>query len=138
MKIRTYTELIRLPTFEERFEYLRLNGEVASLTFGPDRFLNQEFYRSTEWKRTRDQVIVRDLGRDLAMEGYDIASEIIIHHMNPITPYDIIHSTELAFDPEYLITTCFRTHNAIHFGTSDSLPKNPIERRPNDTCPWKN
>lgn len=135
--IRTYSELIQLDTFEERFEYLKVNGKVGEDTFGFDRYLNQVFYRSKEWKRIRDQVIFRDNGCDLGVEGYDIYGKIIIHHMNPIRVDDIRHSSEFLLDPEYLICTKLETHNAIHYGDADLIPSAPIERKPNDTCPWK-
>lgn len=138
MRIRTYTELVRLPTFEERFEYLKLGSGIGYETFGADRYLNQAFYNSKEWKRIRDQVFVRDLGRDLGIEGREISVEVVIHHMNPISLEDIIHSSEFLLNPEYLITTSLCTHNAIHFGSSASLPQVPKERRPYDTCPWRN
>lgn len=139
MRIRTYSELVRLPTFEERFRYLRLNGKVGQDTFGFDRIFNQMFYRSREWKSLRDQIIVRDNGCDLGVEGYEIPDGvgIYIHHMNPISLDDIRDYTDYLMNPEYLITTIHRTHNAIHYGDENSLPKGPIERRKNDTCPWK-
>lgn len=137
MTIRTYSELILLPTFEERFEYLRLDGRVGEDTFGFDRHLNQLFYRSYEWKKIRDYVIIRDNACDLGVEGYDIYGKVLIHHMNPITTKDIEQRTGLLLDPEYLICTVHNTHNAIHYGDENLLIKTPIERRPNDTCPWK-
>lgn len=137
MKIKTYSELILLPTFEERFEYLRLDGRVGEDTFGFDRYLNQLFYRSYEWRKIRDYVIVRDNGCDLGVEGYDIYGKILIHHMNPITARDIADRTELLLNPEYLICVTHDTHNAIHYGDENLIIKAPIERRPNDTCPWK-
>lgn len=138
MKIRTYSELIRLPTFEERFEYLKLGGEVGKDTFGFDRIFNQKFYTSKEWKRVRDFVIIRDNGCDLAHEDHIIyGSKILIHHMNPITLEDIENNTDILLNPEYLITTIHNTHNAIHYGDANLLPKDPIERTKNDTCPWK-
>lgn len=135
--IRRYSELIRLPTFRERFEYLRLDGVVGKDTFGHDRYLNQRFYRSAEWRAIRDQIIVRDMGCDLAMDGYAIAGKIYIHHMNPITAEEIEHADRCIFDPEFLICTTHNTHNAIHYGDASLLITEPIERRPNDTCPWK-
>lgn len=137
MKIKTYSELILLPTFEERFEYLRLDGRVGEDTFGFDRYLNQLFYRSYEWRKIRDYVIVRDNACDLGVEGYDIYSKVLIHHMNPITTKDIEGRTELLLNPEYLICTTHNTHNAIHYGDYNLIVKAPPERRPNDTCPWK-
>lgn len=135
--IRTYSELILLPTFEARFEYLRLDGRVGEDTFGFDRYLNQLFYRSYEWRKIRDHVIVRDNACDLAVEGYDIYGKILIHHMNPITVRDIELRTDLLLDPEYLICVTHNTHNAIHYGDENLIIKTPIVRRPNDTCPWK-
>lgn len=137
MKIKTYSELILLPTFEERFDYLRLDGRVGEDTFGFDRYLNQLFYRSYEWKKIRDHVIIRDNGCDLGVEGYDIYGKILIHHMNPITARDIADRTELLLNPEYLICVTHDTHNAIHYGDENLIIKAPVERRPNDTCPWK-
>ncbi|MCI9428100.1 MAG: hypothetical protein HFI81_10180 [Eubacterium sp.] len=135
--IRTYTELSKLQTFEERFRYLQLNGLVGKETFGFDRFINQEFYKSSEWKSVRDLVILRDNGCDLGVEGYDIYGKIFIHHMNPVKPKDILTKSELLLNPEYLITTTHATHNAIHYGDETLLPKVPVERSRNDTCPWK-
>lgn len=137
MRIRSYSELIRFPTFEERFEYLKLGGRVGEDTFGFDRYLNQIFYRSQEWKRIRDQVIVRDNGCDLAAEGYDICGRILIHHMNPIGLRDIEERSDILLNPEYLICTTHNTHNAIHYGDNNLLVTGPIERTPFDTCPWK-
>lgn len=137
MIIKRYSELKRLPTFKERFDYLRLNGVVGQDTFGFDRIFNQMFYRSKEWKRLRDYVIARDNGCDLGIEGYEIHTRPIIHHMNPITLDDIRENTEFLMNPEYLITTIHSTHNAIHYGNEDLLPKDPIVRTRNDTCPWK-
>ena len=136
-KLRTYSELSQLKTFEERYEYLKLDGNVGVDTFGYDRYLNQVLYRSRKWKSIRDQVIIRDNGCDLGIEGREIASKIIIHHMNPISVDDIEHNTDILFNPEYLITTTHETHNAIHYGDGSKLKLDPIERRANDTCPWK-
>lgn len=135
--IRTYSELIRLPTFEERFRYLKLDGLVGKDTFGFDRYLNQEFYRSKEWKEVRDFVIVRDNGCDLGMDGYEIVGRIYIHHMNPITVNDIVHSSDFLLNPDYLICVSHNTHNAVHYGDEDLLVTAPVERRKNDTCPWR-
>lgn len=135
--IKTYSELITFLTFEERYRYLRLNGTVGEDTFGFDRYLNQKFYRSAEWKRIRDYVIVRDNGCDLGIEDRVIYGKIMIHHMNPITDYDIRNVTDLLLDPEYLISVTHTTHNAIHYGDEDLLIKDPIVRTKNDTCPWK-
>lgn len=137
MSIRTYSELILLPTFEERFKYLQLNGRVGDDTFGFDRHINQNFYRSAEWKRIRDQVIMRDNGCDLALKGYEIYGRILIHHMNPITAKDVELSTEYLINPEYLICVTHNTHNAIHYGDEKLINKGPVVRTKNDTCPWK-
>lgn len=135
--IRTYNELISLPTFKERFEYLKLSGSVGKQTFGFERYLNQKFYQSVEWKQIRDKIITRDRGCDLAMDGYDIVGRIYIHHMNPIEVDDIREASEYLLNPDYLITTTHDTHNAIHYGDGSLLVTEPIERKPNDTCPWK-
>ena len=135
--IRTYSELVSLPSFKERDEYLRLNGSVGLDTFGFDRYLNQEFYRSKEWKSIRDQVIIRDNGCDLGVDGYEIYGRIVIHHMNPILQTDILDRTQLLLDSDYLICTTHATHNAIHYGDEGLLPREPVERTRNDTCPWK-
>lgn len=135
--IRTYTELSNLDTFEERFEYLKLNGQVGSDTFGFDRYLNQALYKSPEWNRVRKQVILRDNGCDLGIDGYDIGGKIIIHHMNPINAKDIEDRNSEIFNPEYLICVSHKTHNAIHYGDEKQLSKQIIERAPGDTCPWR-
>lgn len=136
--IRTYTELSKLKTFEERFEYLRLDGQVGKETFGFDRIFNQTFYRSVEWRRVRDQVIIRDCGCDLGVPGHEIYGQrILIHHMNPISLEDLERRSEILMNPEYLITTIHNTHQAIHYGDADLLIKLPRERTKNDTCPWK-
>lgn len=135
--IKTYSELITLPTFEERYRYLRLKGAVGEDTFGFDRYLNQKFYRSAEWKRIRDFVIVRDNGCDLGIEDRAIHGKILIHHMNPITIDDIRYVTDALINPEYLISVTHNTHNAIHYGDEDLLIKAPTVRFKNDTCPWK-
>lgn len=136
--LRTYTELSRLKTFEERFEYLRLDGQVGKETFGFDRIFNQEFYRSVEWRRIRDQVIIRDCGCDLGVLGHEIYGQrILIHHMNPISLEDLERRSEILMNPEYLITTIHNTHQAIHYGDEALLIKLPRERTKNDTCPWK-
>lgn len=137
ISIRTYSELIALPTFEERFRYLQLGGKVGEDTFGHDRYLNQMFYTSDEWRRIRRDVIVRDNGCDLGIQDREIHGLIIIHHMNPITIEDIINRSEFLLNPEYLISTVKNTHDAIHFSDERILITDPIERRPNDTCPWK-
>ena len=137
MSIKRYSELILLPTFEERYKYLQLNGVIGDETFGFDRHINQMFYRSQEWKQVRDYVIVRDNGCDLGIEGHEIRGKILIHHMNPIGIKDIQQVNKFLLDPEYLITTMLSTHNAIHYGDESLLVKDPIERSKNDTCPWK-
>ena len=137
MIIKTYSELIKLPTFEERFQYLKLDGDVGVETFGFDRYLNQAFYSSDEWKSIRNQVIIRDNGCDLGIEGREIYKRIIIHHMNPITKEDLLYRTEYLLNPEYMICTMKNTHDAIHYGDENLLFKDPIERKPNDTCPWR-
>lgn len=137
MNIKTYSELIRLPTFQERYKYLKLDGIVGKETFGFDRYLNQIFYRSQLWKQVRDQVIIRDNGCDLAVQGHDIYDRILIHHMNPITADDIENKSALLLNPEYLITVTHQTHNAIHYGDEGMLLTLPKERSKNDTCPWK-
>lgn len=138
MNIRTYSELITLPTFEERYRYLKLDGVVGEDTFGFDRYLNQEFYqRDQEWKRIRDFVIIRDQGCDLGVEGREIRGKILVHHMNPITKEDILKRSEFLLNPEYLICTLKSTHDAIHYGDENLLMKGPVERKPNDTCPWR-
>ena len=136
MKIRTYRELRRIPTFEERFDYLDLRGQVGTETFGSDRWINQRFYRSFQWRRVRDIVILRDNGCDLGVPGYEIHGRLMIHHMNPITMEDIINGTPFALDPEYLVTTTHRTHNAIHYGDDSLLPKPVVERKSGDTKLW--
>ena len=135
--IRTYSELSRLKTFKERYEYLRLDGVVGENTFGFDRYLNQAFYKSKEWKDIRRFVIIRDNGCDFGVEGCEIHTNIIIHHVNPIRQDDILSRTDLLMNPEYLITTTLNTHNAIHYGTEELLATAPISRAKNDTCPWK-
>lgn len=136
--IRTYTELSKLKTFEERFEYLRLDGKVGKETFGFDRIFNQKFYKSDEWRAIRDQVILRDNGCDLGDPDYEIRFQrILIHHMNPISLEDLERRSEILMNPEYLITTTHNTHQAIHYGDEDLLIKLPRERTKNDTCPWK-
>lgn len=136
MTIRTYTEMLRYPTFEERYAYLQLRGGVGHATFGFDRYLNQRFYTAREWRQLRNHIIARDEGCDLAVEGYDIFTKIIIHHMNPLTVDDVIHGEDKLLDPEFLITTTLRTHNAIHFGDERQLPKRYVDRRPGDTRLW--
>ena len=135
--IRTYSELITLPTFEERFEYLKLDGKIGEDTFGFDRYLNQRFYSSAEWKRLRDKIIIRDNGCDLGLSDYEIFGKIYIHHMNPIVAKDIIDQTQYLLNPEYLIAVSQGTHNALHYGAESLLHKLPVERTKNDMCPWR-
>lgn len=137
MSIKTYSELITIPTFEERFEYLQLKGSVGKDTFGYDRHLNQVLYRSPEWKRLRNQIIIRDCGCDLACEGYDIHSKVLIHHLNPITVEDVLARSRKVLDPDNLVCVSHNTHNAIHYGDVDLLVTGPIIRTKNDTCPWR-
>ena len=137
MSIKTYSELILLPTFEERFEYLKLSGKVGEETFGFDRYLNQIFYTSKEWRSIRDHVIVRDKGCDLGIEGHEIYERIVIHHMNPITKEDVLNRSDFLLNPEYLICTIDNTHKAIHYSDANLLITAPIERTKNDTCPWR-
>lgn len=135
--IRTYSELITLPTFVERYRYLKIGGRVGSETFGYDRYLNQILYRTAEWKRFRNEIIIRDNGCDLACEGYEIYGKILVHHINPITVEDVWNRTAKIFDPENVISTTLNTHNAIHYSDESLLITEPIERKPNDTCPWR-
>jgi hypothetical protein len=134
--IKNYTELSRLYTFEDRYEYLRLQGIVGKTTFGFDRWMNQRFYGSIQWRQLRNHIIARDLACDLGIEGYEIYKELVIHHMNPITADQIHHGDGDILDPEFLITTSHRTHNAIHYGDARLLPRLPIERRAGDTRLW--
>lgn len=135
--IKTYSELITLNTFEERFKYLKLSGSIGKETFGFDRYINQAFYNSQDWKKVKDFVIIRDNGCDLGMDGYEIHGRIYVHHMNPISIEDILYKTDYLINPEYLISTTHLTHNAIHYGDETLLIKAPICRSKNDTCPWK-
>jgi len=148
MNIRTYSELITLPTFEERYKYLRLGGKIGEITFGFDKYLYENFLRSDEWIELRDFVIIRDGGCDLAMPDREIfgwkdrltkkvSNRIIVHHMNPVRKEDILRRTKFLLDPEYLVCTIKNTHDAIHYGDESLLIKAPVERTPNDTCPWK-
>lgn len=134
--IRTYSELITFPTFEERYRYLRLGGKVGKETFGFDRYINQRFYKSKEWLSIRDKVILRDNGCDLGIPGREIYDRILIHHMNPITQDDILQRSDYLLNPEYLICTIKNTHDAIHFSDESLLITVPAERYENDTCPW--
>ena len=136
MTNRTYAQLSRLDTFEERFHYLSIQGHVAERTFGGERWLNQDFYRSRQWKLVRQNVIARDLGCDLGVEGYEIFDKVIIHHMNPIDRDQISHGDPAILDPEFLITVTHNTHNAIHFGDKSKLHSVMVERRPGDTRLW--
>jgi hypothetical protein len=135
-KIRSYKELRHLRTFEERFDYLSLKGVVGQSTFGFDRWLNQAFYKSRQWQDARSKVIVRDDGCDLGIQGYEIYSELLVHHMNPLSAEDITNGENWILDPEFLITTSFQTHNAIHYGDERLLPRGPIIRQPGDTRLW--
>lgn len=136
-KIKCYRKLIRLKTFEERYDYLKIGGIVGRETFGYDRYLNQLLYTSGPWKKTRDNIIIRDNACDLSMEDYHIRGSILVHHINPITAEDIELDRDIVYDPENLISTSLNTHNAIHYGDESLLPKLPVQRRRNDTCPWK-
>lgn len=133
----SYTQMSRLNTFEERFDYLSLGGILGERTFGGERWINQGFYRSREWKTIRQHVIARDLGCDLGVEGYDIFDMVIIHHMNPMTRDQITQGDDDILDPEFLITVTHKTHNAIHYGDKSMLPSVLVERRPGDTQPWR-
>lgn len=133
----TYSELIKIPTFKDRFEYLKLTGEVGNDTFGFDRYLNQTFYKSSIWRKIRNQIIVRDNGCDMAHPDYPIAGKIVIHHLNPVDQDDVIYQRDILLNPEFLVCVSLMTHNAIHYGSQELLPSDPIERKPNDTCPWR-
>lgn len=135
--IRTYTELSKLKTFEERYEYLRLDGKVGFETFGFDRYLNQMLYKDPDWLEARDKVIIRDNGCDLGIEDRQIGGRILVHHMNPVTKEQILARDPMLFDPEYLISTMKSTHDAVHYGDENLLIKDHVERTQNDTCPWK-
>jgi hypothetical protein len=135
-RVRSYSELRRLETFDDRFDYLNLNGLVGETTFGSMRWLNQQFYTSRQWRHVRDAVILRDEGCDLGVPGFEIATDLLIHHMNPVTREDLVHSEPWLIDPEYLITTTRRTHNAIHFGDRSLLPRLDVDRQPGDTKLW--
>lgn len=134
--LKSYRELRRHETFEERFRYLSLRGHVGEATFGYDRWLNQQFYRSREWKQVRNDVIVRDNGCDLGIDGYEIHGALLVHHMNPLTPDEVIHGEQSLLDPNFLITTTHDTHNAIHYGDERLLRKPYVPRRPGDTKSW--
>jgi hypothetical protein len=136
MKIRTYSELIELDTFEDRYRYLALRGSVGYSTFGFDRYIGQNFYTSREWRQIRQHLILRDNGCDLGLDGYEIHGKLLIHHMNPLTVEDITHGDDSIIDPEYLITTTHQTHNAIHYGDERQLPRPLVARSPGDTRLW--
>lgn len=129
--------MLELPTFEARFEYLKLEGAVGARTFGGDRYLNQLFYHDAKWQSVRRQILERDRYCDLACPEYELASRLLIHHIEPISKEDILNRSEKLFDPENLVTVSYNTHQAIHYGTAALLPKGPVERKPNDTCPWR-
>lgn len=135
--IKNYTELSKLLTFEERFEYLKLSGMVGVETFGFDKYLRNRFLKTPEWKKVRNEIIIRDQGCDLGIDDRIITGKILIHHMNPMNPEDIVNRIEYLLNPEYLIATSLLTHNAIHYGDEKLLIRSPTERMPNDTCPWK-
>ena len=134
---KTYSELIRIPTFEERYQYLRLSGKVAEETFGFRRWLNQEFYHSDEWLKFRNKIIIRDNGCDLALEGFEIFGSIIIHHINPITYEDILNRNPCVFDSDNVVSTKLSTHNTIHYGDKSPISHIPTKKKKNDTCPWR-
>lgn len=135
---KSYFELSRLPTFEERFEYLKLDGQVAHSIFGGHRYLNQAFYQSDAWRKVRRQVILRDNGCDLGMEGREINSKLLVHHINPITPEDLIEGNPDILDPNNLVCVSENTHQMLHYGNAEGLEQwEPVVRKPNDTCPWK-
>lgn len=138
--IRSYSEMLKLETFEERFNYLKLDGSVGTMTFGSERYLNQVLYNSPEWKKIRRDVILRDNGCDLGVEGFELSKhqKILIHHINPITIEDIKSRNPIIFDMDNLITVSHNTHNAIHYGDENNLITNPVTRTKNDTCPWRN
>lgn len=137
MVIRTYSELQKLKTFEERFNYLVENGIVGDMTFGGSRYINQDFYRSKEWKSIRDTVIIRDGGMDLGIDGMPIRDRVIVHHMIPLRKEDFLYQTPFLVDPEYMITVSHQTHNALHYGSIEVAPKDYVPRKKNDTCPWR-
>lgn len=135
--IKTYSEMLSLPTFIERFEYLKIGGQVGDATFGYDRYLNQILYRTPEWKRFRRDIIIRDMGCDLACDDREIVGKIIVHHINPLTIEDVYNLDPKIFDPENVVCVSLDTHNAIHYGDQSLLMKDPVVRTKNDTCPWK-
>lgn len=135
--MKSYRELKKLKTFLDRFEYLKIGGKIGQSTFGGDRWINQAFYTSKEWRRTRNGIILRDNGCDLGVEGYDILRNLVIHHINPVTIEDLEERRDIALDPDNLVCVSDITHKAIHYGDASLLPKEPVERKPNDTCPWR-
>lgn len=135
--IKTYSEMLSLPTFIERFEYLKIGGQVGDATFGYDRYLNQILYRTPEWKRFRRDIIIRDMGYDLACDDREIVGKILVHHINPLTIDDVSNLDPKIFDPENVVCVSLDTHNAIHYGDQSLLMKDPVVRTKNDTCPWK-
>lgn len=137
MIMKTYSELMEIPSFIERYRYLRIGGSVGRETFGSDRYLNQILYNSPEWRSFRREIIVRDNGLDLACDGFEINETIYVHHIDPITVEDVLNRDPKIFDPENVVTTRFMTHQAIHYGDEGLLMLEPVERRPNDTCPWR-
>ena len=137
MSIKTYSEMIQLPTFLDRYRYLQIGGQVGKETFGFDRYLNQTLYRSAEWKRFRRDMILRDEGLDLACEGFEVIGKILLHHINPIAIEDVVQRNPIIFDPENVICTSLNTHNAIHYGDESLLMTGPIQRTKYDTCPWR-
>lgn len=138
LMIRSYSELIQLSTFEERFDYLKLGGSVGQSTFGYDRYLNQQFYTSGKWRKFRDEIIARDMGCDLGVEGYEINGQpVLIHHINPLKRNDIVDRSPYLMDPDNVITTTYRTHRAIHYGDKSQIFTGLVERSANDTCPWR-
>lgn len=137
MSIKCYSELITIPSFLDRYNYLKIGGKVGAETFGHDRYLNQILYRSRDWLDFRDVIIIRDNGCDLACEGFELYDRILVHHINPVTVEDVLRRDPKVFDPENVVSTCLNTHNAIHYGDASLLALLPPERTPNDTCPWR-
>ena len=135
--IRTYHDLIQIPSFLERYEYLKIGGVVGETTFGYERYLNQMLYSSRKWKDARNRVLIRDDGCDMGLADYPIGEKIYVHHMNPITPEMVEENDPVLFEPEFLSCVSYQTHNAIHYGDKSLLPQEPIQREPNDTCPWR-
>lgn len=136
-RVRTYAEMSAIKDFMGRFEYLKLGGAVGETTFGFDRHLNQSLYRSARWRRVRDEVLIRDDGLDMGMDGYPAGSRMVVHHMNPLTARDIEEENPVIFRVDLLVCVSFSTHNAIHYGDASLLPKPPVIRKPGDTCPWR-